>query len=215
MNNTINLGDFIKVYDNTLTDSFCKSVCVKMEDDDRKKLGVMDRDKKVDITRKTSLDLHISSKSDWKYEDGVFLDSLTKYHKKYRDDLEATTGSSYGDYASSDDHFSDTGYQVKMYEPDGFYTWHDDYMIDAYAGVRVLTYIWYLNDDFDEGETEFYDGTIIKPKRGRILFFPATWLYVHRGRTVKNNKKFIATGWFFHQHPYTKECLDTCRNKVF
>ena len=46
MNNTIKLGDFIKVYDNTLTDSFCKSVCVKMEEDDGKKLGVMDRDKK-------------------------------------------------------------------------------------------------------------------------------------------------------------------------
>ena len=39
MNNTIKLGDFIKVYDDTLTDSFCKSVCVKMENDNRKKIG--------------------------------------------------------------------------------------------------------------------------------------------------------------------------------
>ena len=167
----------------------------------------MGRDKEVDISRKNSLDLYISNKADWKYEDGIFFNSLEKYHEKYRDYLKTTTGSPYG-YGEPDDYFSDTGYQVKMYEPDGFYSWHDDYMIDPSSGVRILTYIWYLNDDFDEGETEFYDGTIIKPKTGRMLFFPATWLYVHRGRTVKSNKKFIATGWFSHQHPYIKECVD-------
>ena len=79
------------------------------------------------------------------------------------------------------------------------YRWHHDYIIDALEGTRALTYIWYLNDNFEGGETEFIDGTIIKPKTGNMLIFPASWLYVHRGVEVTKGYKVIATGWYHHQ----------------
>tara|TARA_B100001996_G_C18587451_1_gene564725 strand:+ start:509 stop:1120 length:612 start_codon:yes stop_codon:yes gene_type:complete len=196
----INFDSFMKIHDNALTPDFCKHVCDRIESDTRKSLGVMGREKKKDITKKTSLDLRISSLPDWEEEDNTIYKSMSKYVDSYRDDLKESTGFPYK-VADNEDFYSDSGYQVKVYDSDGFYDWHDDYQIDNLNGTRLLTCIWYLNDDFDEGETEFFNGTLIKPKTGRLLIFPATWIYIHRGRTVLNGKKYIATGWYFHKFP--------------
>ena len=49
------LSDYIVTYDNTLKSSFCRSVCRRMELDERKKLGVFS-DGKSDENVKTSHD---------------------------------------------------------------------------------------------------------------------------------------------------------------
>ena len=212
LNSNISFSSFIKVYDNTLTEEFCKSVCQKLDNDDRKKLGVFTRKKKTDLSFKTSLDLHISSLPEWKDEDDIFYTTISEFLKKYKEDIQTSTNGKFF-YGDVDDYFSDTGYQVKVYKPDGHYGWHSDYTIHDYAGVRALTFIWYLNEDFDEGETEFFNGEKIIPKTGRLLIFPANWIYIHRGCTVKTNNKYIATGWYCHQNPETKDMMDTLINK--
>ena len=54
-----------------------------------------------------------------------------------------------------------------------------------------------MNDGGEEGVTEFIDGTIITPKAGKLLIFPATWCYLHRGLPPKVGRKYIATGWLY------------------
>ena len=211
-NPNISFSTFIKVYDNTLTEQFCKNVCEKLDNDDRKKLGVFNRNKETDPNFKTSLDLHISRLPEWKEEDDVFFTTISQFLKQYREDIQTSTNGKFF-YGDGDDYFSDTGYQVKVYKPDGHYDWHSDYAIHDYSGVRALTFIWYLNEDFDEGETEFFNGEKIIPKTGRLLIFPANWIYVHRGCTVKTNNKYIATGWYCHQNPETKNMIDTLINR--
>ena len=211
-NPNISFSTFIKVYDNTLTEQFCKEVCEKLDNDDRKKLGVFNRDKETDPNFKTSLDLHISRLPEWKEEDDVFFTTISQFLKQYREDIQTSTNGDFF-YGDGDDYFSDTGYQVKVYKPDGHYDWHSDYTIHDYFGVRALTFIWYLNEDFNEGETEFFNGEKIIPKIGRLLIFPANWIYVHRGCTVKTKNKYIATGWYCHQNPETKNMIDTLINK--
>jgi len=211
-NPNISFSTFIKVYDNTLTEQFCKNVCEKLDNDDRKKLGVFNKYKETDPNFKTSLDLHISRLPEWKDEDEIFFLTISQFLKQYREDIQTSTNGKFF-YGDGDDYFSDTGYQVKVYKPDGHYDWHSDYAIHDYSGVRALTFIWYLNEDFDEGETEFFNGEKIIPKIGRLLIFPANWIYVHRGCTVKTNNKYIATGWYCHQNPETKNMIDTLINK--
>lgn len=47
---------------------------------------------------------------------------------------------------------------------------------------RILILMVYLNDDFEEGETVFpIFGDSVKPVKGRLIMFPPTWTYVHRG----------------------------------
>ena len=211
-NSNISFNTFIKVYDNTLTEQFCKNVCEKLDNDGRKKLGVFNKYKETDPNFKTSLDLHISRLPEWKEEDDVFFTTISQFLKQYREDIQTSTNGKFF-YGDGDDYFSETGYQVKVYKPDGHYDWHSDYAIHDYSGVRALTFIWYLNEDFDEGETEFFNGKKIVPKTGRLLIFPANWIYVHRGCTVKTKNKYIATGWYCHQNPEIKNMIDTVINK--
>jgi hypothetical protein len=60
--------------------------------------------------------------------------------------------------------------------------------------IRLLTFIWYLNDVTDGGETEFINGKI-KPKTGKLLIFPSSWNYYHKGNMPLSNDKYIITGW--------------------
>jgi hypothetical protein len=61
---------------------------------------------------------------------------------------------------------------------------------------RVLLWTIYLNDGFDEGETEFlHQGRKIVPKTGSLLLAPAGFTHTHRGNRPKRSDKYIATSW--------------------
>ena len=59
----------------------------------------------------------------------------------------------------------------------------------------VLTSITYLNEDFTGGETVFEDGTIIKPKKGRALFFDGQH-YTHSVNLIKEGNRYTVPVWY-------------------
>jgi hypothetical protein len=82
---------------------------------------------------------------------------------------------------------------------EGHYVYHNDFHADNNRKrYRVITYIWYLNDVCDGGETEFWGEYKIKPKKGQLLLFPASWCFPHTGRMPLSNNKYIITGWFYY-----------------
>ena len=97
---------------------------------------------------------------------------------------------------------SDTGYKVQKYEPGGCYHWHHDWSMSSQpVASRIFTFMWYLNtiEEKDDGYTEFADGTKIQPVVGRLIFFPATWTFLHRGYPPKVSK-YLCNGWI-HSSP--------------
>ena len=80
----------------------------------------------------------------------------------------------------------------------GFHTWHSEHA-PGEASTRLLTWTIYLNDIPDgEGETEFLEyGIKVRPKKGTVSFFPASWTHTHRGNAVYTHNKYIATGWYY------------------
>jgi len=61
---------------------------------------------------------------------------------------------------------------------------------------RVVLWTIYLNDDFDEGETEFlYQRRKIVPKTGSLLIAPTAFTHTHRGNMPTRGDKYIATSW--------------------
>lgn len=66
---------------------------------------------------------------------------------------------------------------------------------DSNWNPRYFTFIWYLNDIHEDGYTEFIDGTKIQPETGKMIIFPSTWTYTHRGYPPKSEVKYICTGW--------------------
>ena len=62
---------------------------------------------------------------------------------------------------------------------------------------RVFAWMTYLNDiGPDNGSTFFshYD-VKIKPEMGKTLIWPAEWTHAHAGEILRNDTKYIITGW--------------------
>ena len=85
----------------------------------------------------------------------------------------------------------------------GYPYWHcESYPKDALCDTLHRTVLWtiYLNDSFEEGETEFlYQHKKIKPKTGSLLIAPTAFTHTHRGNKPINGDKYIATSWVLFQ----------------
>jgi hypothetical protein len=80
----------------------------------------------------------------------------------------------------------------------GLYIYHNDFRSDwKNKKYRVITYLWYLNTVEDGGETEFWGTHTIKPEAGKLLLFPASWTFPHRGKMPLSHDKYIITGWLY------------------
>lgn len=76
-----------------------------------------------------------------------------------------------------------------------YYTFHCE--VNPLSVDRVTTYIIYLNDVAEGGETEFLEQKLrVRPKKGTLVIAPAYWTHVHRGNPVISSEdKYILTGW--------------------
>ena len=90
-------------------------------------------------------------------------------------------------------------FQIQKYDKNkGKYVYHIDESIDYGKNrYRVITYLWYLNDVIQGGETEFFSKVRIKPESGKLILFPSTWTYPHCSKVPISNDKYIITGWVY------------------
>ncbi len=102
---------------------------------------------------------------------------------------------------------------ILRYRSEEYYQWHYDYIYPHTAdiaaqinqfGQRIKTGIFYLNDDFSGGETQFKAPELsIVPLANHVLIFDNVNTEgqplkqsVHRGASVKSGEKWIMTLWF-------------------
>lgn len=86
------------------------------------------------------------------------------------------------------------GGKLKQYSPGDHMAWHTD-ASHPNTCHRMLGFLWYLNDDFTGGETEYANQFTMTPKECTVLVFPPTWQFTHRALAVKEGKKLIATNY--------------------
>ena len=163
-------SDFIYIERDALPKSFCNNVIEKFEQDDRKRQGQVGGGVHLEIKR--SSDLSITELEDWKSYDQAFFRCLNNGLKKYVRFLPEE----YTIHKALSEIKNDTGYQIQRTQPGDYYIWHHDQ-----SATRMVTFIWYLNDIKDGGYTEFIDGTRIQPEAGKLIIFPSTWDFLHRG----------------------------------
>jgi hypothetical protein len=77
----------------------------------------------------------------------------------------------------------------------GYHQWHCE--DDSPTNMRrMMTFILYLNDVDEGGESEFlYYSRRVKSKEGRLILWPAGYTHTHRGNPPISNTKYIMTGW--------------------
>lgn len=101
-------------------------------------------------------------------------------------------------FAPLKDSGSHSSYYFKMQKTnlrEGYHIWHYESCTKAVSN-RILTWMLYLNDVEEGGETEFlYQSMRVKPKQGTLLIWPAAFTHTHRGNPPLSNEKYVVTGW--------------------
>jgi predicted 2-oxoglutarate/Fe(II)-dependent dioxygenase YbiX len=88
----------------------------------------------------------------------------------------------------------DSGYDLLRYEEGGFYKTHID---SATGALRTLSCSFILNDDYEGGEWEFFNGALrLKPPKGSAIAFPSNFLYPHGITPVTKGTRFSIVTWF-------------------
>jgi hypothetical protein len=184
---------YVKVYNNSIPYDLCDEIIRRFDNDSKPIDGVTSLGLNRDVKR--TKDLMLSKHSNWKDIDEKMykiLNVALNDYIKYLSDNDLDFYYS----AININEILDKGYNIQKYnQNDGFYIWHTDDMVDYdNQEARVLTYLWYLNTVEEGGETYFKDFKI-KPEKGKLIFFPATWTYIHRAAVPRSSDKYIVTGW--------------------
>ena len=91
-------------------------------------------------------------------------------------------------------------FRIKRYnEGVDYFAQHVD-VGDLNSSRRFLAFLFYLNDDYEEGSTLFKtpNHRNIRPKEGHVLIFPPTWQYPHEGLAPKGKPKYIMSTYLHY-----------------
>ncbi|WLW36982.1 hypothetical protein [Synechococcus phage S-8S29] len=177
-------------YKNNLPAEFCREIVSQFEADSRKAPAVFLDGYKPEIKDSTDLMLRPRDPA-WKH----IIKGLDECLNIAMDDYAEKFGPWNGNKLFH------TGHQIQRTDPSqSGYVWHDDFyfnMNTTRPSFRIVTFLWYLTTLDNEGSTEFYDGTHIYPEEGKLILFPATWDYRHKGNPPRTKDKYLCTGWFY------------------
>jgi hypothetical protein len=198
------MDDFIVSFPNSLSDILCEEIIMKYELSEYLKYeGLTQSGVKKNVKDTTDLEI-LKNDPKWELIEKCLYKELNKAYKKYINFNKSDKYKNNKDYNlynlihETNAHIQ--WFMIQKYNKgQGKYIYHNDqhYDIDKNR-YRIVTYIWYLIDVEEGGETEFFGGKIkIKPKRGTLILFPSSWCFPHRGIMPISNDKYIITGWFY------------------
>ena len=181
--------DLIYEMHNALDPKTCEDIIQKFRHDDRKAPGITTSGEMMPELKK-SMDLAISDLDEWEHVDRTIFQSLAENLEKYAKQTTEITGQPL--WSSN---IQDSGYNVKRYRTDDYYNWHVDCQTYQNGWTRTVACIWYLNAVEEGGETEFAFGHKVTPDQGKLILFPATWNFPHRGLSPIKGNKYIITSF--------------------
>ena len=186
--------DLIHINENSLSKTICKQIIDLFEKEPNKYQGVTAGGAITEI--KNTLDFVIPNSSvNWSKIRTLLEEELKRNVIKYINKI-----SKIDNYKIVNTDFLTTGeFMVQKYTRNcGKYNYHNDFTVDhENKKYRVITYIFYLNDVVEGGETEIWERVKIQPKAGQMLLFPACWTFPHRGVMPISDNKYIITGWLY------------------
>jgi hypothetical protein len=188
--------------ENALTPEFCQQVIDTFEAWPQKFEGLTGAGVRKDI--KDSLDLIVpTNEPAWKSINETLHKNLLEQYQAF---IDVCVGYKHGVSTMPNIAF-DRGFQIQKTAAGSIgYVPHSD----AFGSCKIstmerhLVFIWYLNDVHEGGETHLIQQDIkVKPKAGKIIFFPPYWTHFHAGLPPISNDKYIITGWVCY--PYRGE----------
>ena len=190
---TANIDNFIGVYDNYITEHECKKA-IRLFDNENKFKRTLNRQNFESAPLLEKKDEQYFANSEtiemWHSELKTLIVNFDMALKHY----EQNTGIK---EAFGVENFHYNTFKIQKTSPtEGYHIWHIEHNTGYDHEKRALAFSVYLNDVKDGGETEFlHFSKRVKPKTGRIVIWPASFPYVHRGNPPLSNNKYILTSW--------------------
>ena len=185
--------DFIGIYENAFTKRECEDT-IKLFENYHKAGYTFGRLKEPNSSLNAkddiSIDIGPSIELDWD------LDFISSFHNRFYDYIYPLYNIQYPILQFLKKHRSKYIKIQKTSPTQGYHIWHCEHNANEHNINRILSWILYLNDVEEGGETEFlYQSLRFKPKTGTFILFPAHFTHTHRGNPPLSGVKYIATGW--------------------
>jgi len=197
------LTNYIYVHEHSLPDILCDEIIEKYENEETKYKGRTIGGVNPKVKDTTDFLIPKNNKI-WNKIEKFLHKELSNNLAKYLDNLRDPNYESENNNDKIFQFFENSPLHIdhfmcqKYDKGRGKYVYHKDFLNDyENKRYRVITYIWYLNDVHEGGETEFWGNEKIKPKKGQLVLFPASWCFPHRGKMPISDNKYIITGWFY------------------
>lgn len=185
------ITNFIGIFKNAYTKEFCEEVIKQYESMAASGHG---------ITRfKSHGDLKTQKDDTQLFPDNIDYLPLRKTTREFNENFWEKFFPIYEqEYAVLKDSGRHANYSFKVQKTKiggGYHIWHYESGNRELCN-RLLTWMVYLNDVHEGGETEFlYQHIRVKPEQGTLVIWPAAFTHAHRGNPPLSNEKYIVTGW--------------------
>ena len=192
MEKTVNITNFIGVYDNYITKEECNKAIQLYENQDKfnktvnriggENASILQKQDQQFFAAENNVDVWWES-----LKPMMFNFDLAWNHYVKNVGARAAYGVPF--------HFTCLKIQ-KTLPTEGYHVWHIEHCKGFDNESRAFVYAVYLNDVEEGGETEFlHFSKRVKPKTGRIVIWPAAFPYLHRGNPPLSGEKYILTSW--------------------
>jgi hypothetical protein len=191
--------NLIYTYDHAISPSLCKTIIDMYENEDALYNGITSVGYEPSV--KETLDFIIPNDSArWERISEFLNKELSKNIKIYFNQLNMVDKFDIlsKEYIGGKFIQYDSFIVQKYFKNKGKFEYHNDFVCEyEKARYRLVTFIFYLNDVEEGGETEIWGNTFIKPTAGKLLLFPASWTFPHCGKMPISSDKYIITGWLY------------------
>jgi|TARA_R110000851_G_scaffold216222_2_gene369130 hypothetical protein len=193
MDKTVQIDNFIGIYDNYITKEDCNKA-IKLYEDQNKFNNTINRigGERASILQKQDQQFFAGGENI-----DVWWESLKPMMFNFDLAWNHYVKNTGGDqaYDGGPFHFAQLKIQ-KTLPTEGYHVWHIEHGKGFDNECRAFVYSIYLNDVEEGGETEFlHFSKRVKPKTGRIVIWPAAFPYIHRGNPPLSGEKYILTSW--------------------
>jgi|TARA_R100001460_G_scaffold68935_2_gene109486 hypothetical protein len=193
MEKKVDINNFIGVYDNFIMPEECNKAIQLYEDQDKFNKTVSRIGSQNKPTTEMQDQAYFANQSNidvWWEELKPIMFNFDIAFKLYL----KTTGAE-DVFGVPSFHYTNLKIQ-KTLPTEGYHVWHIEHGPGYHNEPRAFVFSIYLNDVEEGGETEFlHFSKRVKPKTGRIVIWPSSFPYLHRGNPPLSGKKYIITSW--------------------
>lgn len=190
MTMSMNVKDYLKIYDNFLDAKTCEGLVKELESTDwtQHSFYQPQGEKYVSFEKELSICYNANSKLTVALQHKIWF-AIEKYILR--------------DFSDFKEWFSGwNGYtQVRFnrYNVDTRMKLHCDHIHSMFDGSRkgipTLSILGSLNDDYEGGDLIFWESEKIKLKAGQIMVFPSNFMYPHRVDEVTKGTRYSYVSW--------------------